>query len=442
MKPIKPGFILVVAMAVAAGCFGKEQQTTREKIEAKSIVEGNNKFAMALYAKLREQKGNLFFSPYSISTALALVYAGARGQTETQMADVLHFPIIVSPDKSATGGSSTIVPDRQQFASAFGKIVKDLNARGKKACPERSRGGSYELTIANALWGQKGYEFLKEFLRLIEANYDGQLNEVDFVTAAEAARNTINSWVEKKTNDKIKNLIGPGVLDEMTRLVLTNAIYFKGNWQSQFKEDRTRPAPFTLLDGDKPVSSAVERIEVPMMNQTAEFGYMETEDLQGLELPYVDEELSMIILLPKKIDGLSELEQTFTIENLSQWLGKLGLREVIVSIPKFKMTSQFSLASVLKSMGMTDAFTPDVANFSGMNGKTDLFISAVIHKAYVDVNEEGTEAAAATGVTMRLTSVGPSQIPVFRADHPFLFLIRDNKTRSILFIGRMTNPKA
>jgi len=417
-------------MATVAGCFGKEPLTTREKIEAKTIVEGNNKFAMALFAKLRSKEGNLFFSPYSISTALAMTYGGARGQTEAQMAEVLHFPIIVSPSKHTQYPwrelSSPIVPDRPRFASAFGKIVKDLNARGKK--------GGYQLTVANALWGQKGYEFLEEFLQLVKANYGGQLNEVDFVTATEAARETINSWVEKKTNNKIKNLISRGVLDQMTRLVLTNAIYFKGNWQSQFKEDRTRQAPFTLLNGDK--------VEVPMMNQTAEFGYMETEDFQALELPYVDEELSMIILLPKEIDGLSEFEQTFTLENLSQWLSKLRQREVIVSIPKFKMTSQFSLASVLKSMGMTNAFNPGKADFSGMNGKTDLFISAVIHKAYVDVNEEGTEAAAATAVTMKLTSVGPSQIPVFRADHPFLFLIRDNHSGSILFIGRVMNPKA
>jgi len=420
MKIIKYGFILVVAMATVAGCLGKEQQTTREKIETKTIVEGNNKFAMVLFAKLREGEGNLFFSPYSISTALAMTYAGARGQTDAQMAEVLHFPIIVRPGEQL---SSPIVPDRQRFASAFGKIVKDLNARGEK--------GGYEFTVANALWGQKGYGFLEEYLQLVKANYGGQLNEVDFVTATEEARETINSWVEKKTNNKIKNLISRGVLDEMTRLVLTNAIYFKGNWQSQFKEDRTRPAPW-LGYGDK--------VEVPMMNQTAEFGYMETEDFQALELPYVNEELSMIILLPKEIDGLSEFEQTFTLENFSQWLSKLNKREVIVSIPKFKMTSQFSLASVLKSMGMADAFNPGKADFSGMNGKTDLFISAVIHKAYVDVNEEGTEAAAATAVTMRLTSVGPSQIPVFRADHPFLFLIRDNHSGSILFIGRVTDP--
>jgi serpin B len=224
------------------------------------------------------------------------------------------------------------------------------------------------------------------------------------------------------------------VLNRLTRLVLTNAIYFKGNWASQFKKDRTKNAPFTLSGG--------ERVDVPMMNQTAEFNYMETEDFQGLELPYVDDELSMIIFLPKESDGLNKLEKTLTLENLSNWLIRLRKRKVIVSVPKFKMTSQFRLAEVLKSMGMTDAFVPDVADFSGMNGKKDLYIFAVIHKAYVDVNEEGTEAAAATGVVVGITSVMPGRIPVFRADHPFLFLIRDNHSGSILFIGRVMNPKA
>ena len=410
------GFLLIAAIAIIAGCFGKETQIPKEKIEVKSIVEANNKFAIELFTKLRDREGNLFFSPYSISTALAMTYAGAQGQTEEQMAKTLHFPITVSPGKEQ---------DRQKFASAFGKIVKELNARADK--------GNYQLTVANALWGQKGYGFLEEFLKLVKSNYDGRLNEVDFVKATESARKTINTWVEKKTNNKIKNLIAKGVLDSMTRLVLTNAIYFKGNWQSQFKEDRTRPAPWLGYG---------EKVELPMMNQKGEFGYMETEDFQALELPYVDNELSMIILLPREIDGLSKFEQALTLDNFSQWLEKLSKREVIVSIPKFKMTSQFSLASVLKSMGMTDAFNPAKADFSGMNGKKDLVISAVIHKAYVDVNEEGTEAAAATAVTMRLTSIGPNQISVFRADHPFLFLIRDNHSGSILFIGRVTNPKA
>jgi serpin B len=269
-------------------------------------------------------------------------------------------------------------------------------------------------------------------LNLIETDYGGCLNEVDFVTAAEAARKTINDWVENQTNSKIKNLIPEGVLDSMTRLVLTNAIYFKGNWARQFKKERTQNVPFTLLNGNK--------VDVPMMSQTADFNYIQTESFQGLELPYVNNELSMIILLPKNSNGLPELEGTVTINNLSKWLNELRKREVIVFVPKFKMTSQFGLADVLKAMGMTNAFVPDVADFSGINGKRDLFISAVIHKAYVEVNEEGTEAAAATGVVMKLTSAGPTQTPVFRADHPFLFVIRDNHSGSILFIGRVMNP--
>ena len=423
MKAIKCVLVLAVVMTTAADCRAVDKAAEREKMNKQLIVTGNNKFALELYAKLRSKEGNLFFSPYSISTALAMTHAGARGQTETQMAGGLHFPVITKP---GTELSSKLIPDRQKFASVFGKIIKDLNNRGKK--------GGYELRVANALWGQEGYEFLEEFLELIKTNYGGRLNEVDFVRAVETARKTINTWVEKKTNDKIKNLIQKGVLDSMTRLVLTNAIYFKGNWARQFKEDRTKEAPFTLANGRK--------VDVAMMNQTGQFNYMETESFQGLELPYVDDELSMIILLPKEFDGLDEFEKTLTAENLSKWMDQLHNREVRVSVPKFKMTSQFSLVSVLESMGMTDAFSANAADFSGMNGKRDLFISAVIHKAYVDVNEEGTEAAAATAVTMKLTSVGPTRIPVFQADHPFLFIIRDNHSGSILFIGRVMNPKS
>ena len=422
MKAIKPILILLMSIIVSTNSLAMNNTAEKENMSIKIIVNGNNEFALRLFAKLQSTKGNLFFSPYSISTALAMTFAGARGQTESQMAEVLHFPVSANQRMDSTSKSML---DRQQFAADFGKIIKDLNNRGQK--------GAYTLTVANALWGQKGYEFLKEFQELIEKSYDGRLNEADFVRAAEAAHKTINDWVEKKTNGKIKNLISQGVLNSMTRLVLTNAIYFKGNWARQFKEDRTKDAPFTLTDGQK--------IDVPMMNQKAEFGYMETDDFQALEMPYVDQELSMVILLPKKFDALGEFEITFIQDNLTQWLTKIHKREVVVFVPKFKMTSQFSLASVLQSMGMTDAFSSD-ANFSGMDGKRDLFISAVIHKAYVEVNEEGTEAAAATGVVMRLTSVGPTPTPVFRADHPFLFLIRDNLTGSILFIGRVANPKA
>ncbi|MHC4643113.1 MAG: serpin family protein [Planctomycetota bacterium] len=421
MKAIRCVFALLVVIAIASGASAKIEVKESERI----IVEGNNNFALQLYAKLRAREGNLFFSPYSISTALAMTYAGARGQTEGQMAEVLYFPTATKQVAGPMGMMALSGWERKQFHSAYGRIIKDINNRSKK--------GGYELSIANALWGQKDYGFLKEFLGLIKINFGGGLTEVDFIRATESARRTINTWVEKKTKNKIKNLIPKGVLNRLTRLVLTNAIYFKGNWTSQFKKDRTKDAPFTLAGGKK--------VDVPMMNQTEDFGYMETEDFQGLELPYVDNELSMIILLPKRVGGLAEFEKTLTLKNFSQWLAKLRKRKVIVSVPKFKLTSQFRLADVLKSMGMTDAFVPDVADFSGMNGKKDLFVWAVIHKAYVDVNEEGTEAAAATGVVVGVTSIGPTKIPVFRADHPFLFLIRDNRSGSILFIGRVMNPK-
>jgi len=427
MKAIKCVFMLLVVMATALSCFSSDKPVITKKTDEEIVASGNNAFALELYAKLRERKGNLFFSPYSISTALAMTYAGARGETEAQMARVLHFPTRTSgagyePNKEQSEAEPAWCQKR--FHSTFGAIIKDLNTRGDK--------GGYELSVANALWCQKGYGFLKEFLGLIESNYGGGFNEVDFARAAESVRQTINSWVEKETRNKIKNLIQKGVLDSATRLVLTNAIYFKGNWARQFEEENTREAPFTLAGGEK--------VDVAMMNQTAEFNYMETEDFQVLELPYVNDELSMIILLPKDIDGLGRLEETLTSKNLSDRLAKLSTRKVIVSIPKFKMTWEFQLGGVLKSMGMKDAFS-EKADFSGITGKRDLFISAVIHKAYVDVNEEGTEAAAATAVVVGITSVGPEKIPVFRADHPFLFLIRDNCSGSILFMGRVMNPK-
>jgi len=265
MKAIKCVFMLLVVMATALSCFSSNKPVRTEKTDEKIISEGNNAFALELYAKLRKQKGNLFFSPYSISTALAMTYAGARGETETQMAKVLHFAtsssgIGCNPNKEQSEAEP--VWGQRRFHSAFGAIIKDLNARGEK--------GGYELSVANALWCQKGYGFLKEFLELIETNYGGGFNEVDFVTAAESVRQTINAWVEKETRDKIKELIKPGILNKFTRLVLTNAIYFKGNWARQFKEENTRDAPFTLISGEK--------IDIPMMNQTAEFNYMEAED--------------------------------------------------------------------------------------------------------------------------------------------------------------------
>ncbi len=374
-----------------------------------AVTEGNNAFAAALYGRLRHQNGNLFFSPESISTALAMAYAGARGSTASEMAKTLHF---------------TLPPDK--LHPAMGALLRDLNATHE----------GYQLSVANALWAQQGYTFLDDFLGLLKTDYGAGLNQVNFKGATEAARLTINQWVEQKTQDKIKDLLQPGALRSDTRLVLTNAIYFKGDWEMQFDKAQTKNEDFHL--------SPAQTTTAPLMHREGRFNYFDGGTFQILEIPYKSKELSMIIFLPKDTGGLSALEPSLTSSNLQQWLGKLAsVPKVIVTIPKFKMTQQFELGSTLSAMGMPQAFSGS-ADFSGMTGHRDFAISAVIHKAYVDVNEEGTEAAAATAVTMRALAMrapeGPP--PVFRADHPFVFMIRDNRSDSILFMGRMADPRS
>ncbi len=400
VRLLAAALVLAVTACFPAAARLEEPAKAPEGTAADSV----NDFALDLYARLRGEEGNLFFSPHSISTALAMTYAGARGETARQMADVLSF--------HAEG---------ERLHLGFGELQRSL-AAGKEE-------KGYELTVANALWGQKGYGFLKEFLELTGKHYGAGLREMDFRGAAEDARKTINSWVEEKTRDRIKDLIKPGVLNSMTRLVLTNAIYFKGDWARQFDEKATRDAPFWLTQEKK--------ADVPMMFHRARFKYAEMDSLQCLELPYVGEELSMVVLLPKERTGLGKLEASLNRENLERWVGRMHRMKVSVHLPKFKLTRQFQLGGTLKAMGMTDAFS-DRADFSGMNGKRDLFISAVIHKAFVEVNEEGTEAAAATAVVIQVTSIQPET--VFRADHPFIFLIRDTRSGAILFMGRVSDP--
>jgi len=267
---------------------------------------------------------------------------------------------------------------------------------------------------------------------LLKTNYGAGLEEVDFEHNPEGARQTINAWVEKQTADKIQDLIGQGVLTSETRLVLTNAIYFKGTWVSPFDKRYTQDEPFHLSGGSEK--------NVPMMRHTGDYGYMEDPDFQALLLPYEGFELSMIVLLPRRVDGLPALERELTPEKLSDAFGKIGNEQVDVSMPRFRMTGEFQLKSTLVSMGMPNAFQA-TANFSGMTGKDDLKISNVIHKAFVEVNEEGTEAAAATATVMGLaTAMGPRETMLFRADHPFLFVIRDEKSGAILFMGRFVKP--
>ena len=369
------------------------------------IVGGNTAFAFDLYRKLREDEGNLFFSPYSISTALAMTYAGARGNTESQMAQTLHFSL-----------------DQEQLHPAFASLESRL-----KAVQER---GNIKLAVAHSLWPQIDYAFLEGFISLVKENYGVLISPVNYAQT-EAARKKINTWVEKKTEDKIKDLIPPGLIDALTTLVLVNAIYFKGNWARQFDPSLTKGATFWMRPA--------EGIEVPMMTQQQDFRYAESESVQVLELPYVGGDLSMFVVLPRKVDGLAELENALTAENLEKWTSDLWEREVFVALPVFKMSGKFMLGGTLASMGMTDAFGSN-ADFSGMDGSKSLFISEVIHQAFIDVNEEGTEAAAATAVVMARSI--PPPVPTFRADHPFVFLIRDNNTASILFLGRVVNPLA
>jgi len=287
--------------------------------------------------------------------------------------------------------------------------------------------GNILLKFANALWPQVGYSFLEEFLSLIEEYYGVSITPVDY-SDPETARRKINAWVEEKTQEMIKELIPPGLLDPLTSLVLINAVYFKGNWANQFNQSLTRDAPF-LVTHD-------EQIQVPMMTQKHEFGYGESAGLQVLELPYSGDNLSMTVLLPTETDGLAKLEESLTAGNLGKWIRNLRETEVVVFLPRFEVTFPFRLDDILKSMGMVDAFS-NKADFSGMDKKS-LIISAVLHKAFVTVNEEGTEAIAATAVLMGRGL--PSPPLIFRADHPFVFLIREKTTGSILFLGRVVDP--
>jgi len=379
------------------------------------LVTSNNKFALKLYDELKSNKKNLFFSPFSISVALGMTLAGAKGSTAEQMASVLEF---------------TGIPN---LNTLFKTILKSINQ------PFRAR--SFKLHAANALWMQEDFEILGRYTGIISDSYLGGIFKVNFKGTLEAARQTINKWVEEKTNNKIKDLIKPSMIDSLTRLVLTNAIYFFSEWHNKFKKFDTHKRLFTLINGNK--------VEVPFMVQKTSFIYTENSEYQAIELPYRNQELSMVIFLPRKMKRIGEMEKLITVENLISWIQPTNFQEVEIYIPKFKIEYEFKLADTLKSMGMTKAFERFEADFTGIipppeDPADNLYISEVIHKAFVDVNEEGTEAAAATAVVAILAGaalVKPKPVPIFRADHPFMFFIRDVRTNSILFIGRILDPR-
>jgi len=386
-----------------------------------ALARGNNEFAFDLYARLAKKDGNLIFSPYSISSALAMTYAGARGDTAAEMEKTLRFPL---------------KPARLHPAFA------DLSARMMRS---GNRDGG-QLLVANSLWGQRGYPIRDDFLSLTRDDYHAEMKEVDFINDddREVARQTINHWVEQKTQDMIQELLKPDNLDRDNKLVLVNAIYFRSLWAHPFPADKTKEEPFHASVG--------KSVQVPMMHLTDEFQYYEGDGVQVLELPYQGNRLSMVVILPKAGDGMAEVENDLTAGRVEGWLAKLKGYEVVVTLPKFTANCGFPLGEELPAMGMPLAFKggPEAqprADFSGVSDKAVqhdgcLHISKVVHQARVEVTEEGTKAAAATAVTesMAQSLHLPPPWAIFKAEHPFLFLIRDRATGTVLFGGRFTRP--
>ncbi|MEM4263634.1 MAG: serpin family protein [Candidatus Woesearchaeota archaeon] len=397
--------VMLVLSALLLGCTPQPSQTIAEETGAtpegvNEVVNANNQLAFDLYSKLSKDE-NLFVSPWSILTALSMTCEGARGKTADEMKSVLHLP-----DSAARLGS-------------IAKIYNELNQKGKK----------YMLYTANALWAQKDFSFLQEYFEKVEKYYGGKATNLDFVSKTEESRKTINDWVESMTNSKIKDLFPAGTITADTRLVLTNAIYFKGTWVKQFDKENTMEQDFWVTPERK--------VSAEMMSLRKEkFNYFENENLQILEMPYSGEDLSMLILLPKQ-KNINGLEQSISAAKLSEWRSQMSKQEVDVFLPKFTFKKKYFLKDTLAEMGMPTAFT-DNADFSGMDGRKDLFISIVVHEAFVKVDEEGTEAAAATGVAMELTAAMEKNI--FYANHPFMFLIQQKDTGNILFLGKVVNP--
>ena len=384
------------------------------------LVQGHSAFAFDLYHAL-ENDGNLFYSPYSISTALAITYAGARGETERQIADVLHFRL-----------------PRDTLHPSINALDMDLASRGKDGPWDESE--RVRLNMANSMWGQAGYPFTPGFLDLLALNYGAGLRTTDFAMAPAGSRKVINDWVSENTEGKIRDLIPKNAITEATRFVLANAIYFKARWVWEFGKESTEDQPFYLLNGNK--------VNAQMMSQTGsvDYNYGKGEGYQAVELEYRDGNMSMLILLPDKGE-FNDFESSLDADLVSRTLQGMKYSNVDLKMSKFKIESDFKLHEVLGDMGMPDAFSETSADFSGMDGNTCvvepecLVISTAFHKAFVSVDEEGTEAAAATSVIGVLTSSRPEPQTVV-IDRPFVFLIRDMETGAILFAGRVVDPRA
>lgn len=411
----------MLAAIVLSACTGGAGRTVgsnraREKnpgvsdADLSELVDGNNAFALDVYQALHSQDGNLILSPFSISLALAMTHAGARGETEAQMAQTLHFP------------------GQEQLHPAFNAL--DLALESEKLNLDKDQ-EPMQLNIANAVWAEQTFSFLQEYLDTIAVNYGAGIHLSDFVNNYEPTRREINNWVSDETKDKIKNLLPDGSLSADTRMVLVNAIYFKADWLDQFDANDTYDYTFYLLDGSQ--------VTVPMMGQMMYIPYAAGDGYQAVELPYAGNSAAMDIIVPDA-GRFEEVESALTSERLNEILGSMEQNSVMLRMPKFEFESSFSLSDTLTNMGMPAAFDRNAADFSGMTGKQDLFIGDVIHKAFVAVDEEGTEAAAATAVIMELAGAAFSELSLI-IDRPFIFFIRDLETGQILFVGRVVNPE-
>ncbi|KAL8182583.1 UNVERIFIED_CONTAM: hypothetical protein K2H54_058428 [Gekko kuhli] len=386
-----------------------------------TFIQANSKFCVDLFKTLAEEnpKKNVFFSPISVSAALAMVLFGARGETAKQMEKALRFDEVTGSGSSPpAAGAQCDTPGG--LHTQFKELMAAINTHTK----------NYALYIANRLYGAEQYEFHQQYLRCTKELYGAELERADFQRSPEEGRKKINSWVEGRTNGKIKNVLAPGSVDTSTTLVLVNAIYFKGKWNRGFKKMDTKEATFWI--------SQSQSKNVPMMHQKDVFRWAEIQNppMQMVELIYDHGDQSMIVMLPHDKEGLDQLQKEVTYPKLEECMSIMQEQKMDVGLPKFKVEGDYTLSAPLQALGMKDAFTKGKADLTGMSESRDLFVSAVVHKAYVEVNEEGTEAAAATGVTAETTSAGP----VFIADHPFLFIIRHNKTQSILFLGTVRDP--
>ena len=426
-RALVPAFSVALLLGAASGCgpeeeddvfAGDEVRSDKKRVASPQVaagdmtkqVQGDTAFALDVYQQVRGKPGNLFYSPHSISICLAMLYAGAKGNTEAQMAKALEY---VLPQAS--------------LHPFFNKLDLDLASRGKGK--KAADGKAFRLNIVNATWGQKGYTFLTPYLDTLALNYGSGLRVLDFSADPEGSRKTINRWVEQKTEQRIKDLLPGGSIGPLTRLVLTNAIYFNAAWLKPFEEKDTKKKVFHL-DGGGTVTMPTMHGKLDQSSYAKGAGY------EAVTLPYDGNELSMVVIVPDK-GTLATFEKGLTAAVLKGILDKMKFTKVVLSIPKFEFEHELNLAKALKALGMTDAFGMG-ADLSGINGKKDLFVTGAFHKAFVKVNEAGTEAAAATAVVADLGSV-PKYVPL-EVDRPFIFLIRDHATGAVLFVGRVANP--